>query len=465
MRHLHGHPGHHGPFGEDHGPGPFTPGGRPGQRRRWDPLSRFVASRFQRRIFWGFGVAIVVTGLTISAIAHLTSGSFSSTRSRDMQRMQSLVSDQFAERWGDEAAVVALASRYAEVLDAEVTVRGADGAVRAHAGAACSQQHFRPSAQVMRGETALGEVSACSDRWSIPTWKFIGMPMVALFVLWMASGFIAMRLARPITLVTRIAEQLGNGDLTARAELGCHLSGEEEVLARSINGMAARIEKQMGDQRELLAAVSHELRTPLGHQRLLLEMARDAGTAQPKLIDELERELFELDALVADLLASSRLSFQALSLRDLEVAPVAGRALERAGLPPEKLVLGQGVEATATVKADPTLLARALANLLANARQHAGAVEALRVERAVDGAMTFVVEDCGPGFEPGETERLFDAFNHKPKDAEGVAGSLGLGLVLVGRIARAHGGLPFARNREGGGALVGFTLPSRSAAA
>ncbi|HZI05814.1 MAG TPA: ATP-binding protein, partial [Archangium sp.] len=60
---------------------------------------------------------------------------------------------------------------------------------------------------------------------------------------------------------------------------------------------------------------------------------------------------------------------------------------------------------------------------------------------------------------PGEETRIFEPFYRKDRGGEArEAGSLGLGLALVQRIARAHGGSTFAENRPGGGARVGFTL-------
>jgi signal transduction histidine kinase len=85
-------------------------------------------------------------------------------------------------------------------------------------------------------------------------------------------------------------------------------------------------------------------------------------------------------------------------------------------------------------------------------------VEALRIlER--DGHLAFCVDDRGPGLLPGEETRVFEPFYRKDRGGEArEAGSIGLGLALVQRIARAHGGEAFAENRPGGGARVGFSV-------
>ena len=93
---------------------------------------------------------------------------------------------------------------------------------------------------------------------------FLGaMPLLTLvFVLWAASGRIAWRIARPLSELARVAGELGAGEVvgagasrwigTAWARCG--------LLAAVFNDMADRIERQVADQRELLAGVSHELR-------------------------------------------------------------------------------------------------------------------------------------------------------------------------------------------------------------
>jgi len=287
-----------------------------------------------------------------------------------------------------------------------------------------------------------------------------GLPTV---VLWTASGKLARRISRPVYELTRVAERIGEGDLAARAVVPRDATGELAMLASSVNDMAARISGELARQRELLAAVSHELRTPLSRMRLVIEIAREGGV-RPETLNEIERETIEIDGLVGELLASARLEFQAVARRPLDALEVARRALERAGLPASKLV---AAEATAPLSADPTLLARALANLLDNARKHGGGLDTLTVS-AENGRVMFIVSDRGPGFADGEETRVFASFyrgRHADAGERGGgpsgldrAGSLGLGLALVKRIAEAHGGSVRAANRPGGGASLTLEL-------
>jgi signal transduction histidine kinase len=244
-----------------------------------------------------------------------------------------------------------------------------------------------------------------------------------------------------------VPRAIGAGDLGARVRLGRHQAGEVGALADSVNEMATRIERQLKEERTLLAAVSHELRSPLARLRLLVELAR--GETSQERLDEIERELIGIDALIGKLLASSRLEFGELKLEPLTAAQVAARALEVAGLPPELL---HDESDGALVEVDPTLIGRALGNLLENAVRHGGGVERLALAVTNAGSrgreITFSVEDTGPGFEPQVLEHAFEAF-YSARSSESVkeSGSLGLGLALVARIARAHGGRAYAENR------------------
>jgi signal transduction histidine kinase len=258
---------------------------------------------------------------------------------------------------------------------------------------------------------------------------------------------------RPLVELERVAREIGEGKLSSRAAIRGR-DDELGVVAEAINDMAARIEKQLAAQRELLATVSHEMRTPLAHLRVLVELAREE-LADGHVADEMERELVEADALIGQLLASSQLDVAALRLTPLEANEVARRAADRAGLPAG--ALAPAPEGDVRFDGDATLLARALANLLDNARKHGGGATALRVRRG-ERSVTFEVEDHGPGFQGVDPARAFESYSR----GEG-GGGLGLGLALVRRIAAAHRGSAGAENLAGGGALVRIELPLASA--
>jgi two-component system, OmpR family, sensor kinase len=415
-------------------------------------LGCYVRARLRRRLFVWFGVSILTTGLVVGMVMNLVGGG--PAWRQEAERARTFVSNRLAEVWDDPTHRDALVRSVAKDLDVDVELLDAQGTPLVRTGGPCPP-YAELSVPVMREGVRLGTARACYERTRArQPWHGPLVLMLAGATLWMASGWIARRLSRPMDTLARAAQELGEGRLDTRVQLGRHATGEMALLAESFNEMAARIERQMADQRELLAAVSHELRTPLARLRVLVELMRDAGGPE-RTADQMEREVVELDALVGELLASSRLDFGQMSPRELDGKDLGARALERTGLPAEAL----SVEVPdAKLTGDATLLGRALANLLDNARKHGQGVEALRLfER--DGQLAFCVDDRGPGLLPGEETRIFEPFYRKDRGGEArEAGSLGLGLALVQRIARAHGGETFAENRPGGGARVGFTL-------
>ena len=277
--------------------------------------------------------------------------------------------------------------------------------------------------------------------WADARWWHV---LIAGFVLSAMSGAIAWRMTRPLLLAVRAARDIGDGKLDTRIDPTRH-GGEVRLLATAINDMAEKIQRQLSDQRQLLAAVSHELRTPLGHMRVLIETARD--TKDVKALAELEKEVLLLDDLVGRLLASSRLEFGNLDLRVLDLGELVTDVATSAGIAPE------AIEAIGDVKAkiDPTLVRRAVSNLIENARVHGNGAIAVRiVQRAAQ--VVIEVDDAGPGVAPDRRADAFRAF------VPSSGGGLGLGLALVSRIAVAHGGGAWIAERPGGGARVGFAV-------
>lgn len=403
--------------------------------------------KLQRRIFLWSGASIVFTAIVVLLAFRMMSPT--ERIQQDMEGMQRFVSARFERIWDDPAARAELVSELHEDLRLDVTLRDASGRVIHQAGPACGDEAWGQLPLTRRDGSALGQVMVCGERYRWGGWRFFVVLFLVIAILWASAGMLARVMLRPLRKLERMARRIADGDLTARSTLEPARHGELGMLGQTMDEMAGRIEKQLTDQRELLAAVSHELRTPLGHLRLLIEMARERPS--DALVSEIEDEVIEIDALVGQLLASSRVDFGSLHAKAVDAEELARRTLERLDLPEDRLAI-EGEPAM--IEADPTLLGRAIANLLTNAKQHGGGVERLIV-RFDPTEVVFAVEDAGPGFPAGEREKVFEPFYRGEHRA---GGSLGLGLSLVQRIAAAHGGRAWVEDVEGGGARVLFSL-------
>jgi len=419
-------------------------------RRHWLPVNRHWPKwryvRLRHRIFVTIVVSIVMTAVFAGLATHLLG---LGSRRSEVAAMENFASARFSEVWSDEKRRTALAGEVETDFGVAVGLQDIAGKRLYGAPHACRKPTYRLAISNANGP--LGTLSIClrSPRFSVAV-VFLGFLGGAL-VLWLLSGRIAWRLARPIDELMRVVREIGEGNLLARVRLRRHHRDEVGEIAEVVNEMAVRIEKQLSGQRELLAAVSHEIRTPLARLRVLVELERTTPE-DPKRLDAIEAELIEIDCLVGQLLAQSKLDFSALDRRNLKASDVASAALVRAGLGPGIL---RDDSAQTTISADPSLMARALANLIDNAERHGGGITELAVYRRQD-SIVFEVRDSGPGIPPEVLPKLFAPFERGGKNA-----GLGLGMALVERIARAHGGRVFVEPRSPG-ASVGFLIPALS---
>jgi len=106
------------------------------------------------------------------------------------------------------------------------------------------------------------------------------------------------------------------------------------------------------------------------------------------------------------------------------------------------------------LQADPLLLQRALANLMANALRYGDAGTPVRISsRVLPSAVELVVENHGPTLSADQQARVFDRFWRA--DASRHQGSSGLGLAIVRSIMQRHQGRCEVQSAHG---ITRFTL-------
>jgi signal transduction histidine kinase len=264
-----------------------------------------------------------------------------------------------------------------------------------------------------------------------------------------ASG----RALRPLTEVSRAAQQIAGGGLDTR--LTAAEDPDLSPLARSFNEMADALQERIEREVRFTSDVSHELRSPLTTATTALEVlgSHDAGLPprSRQALGLLTAELQRFQRMVTDLLEISRVDTGAaeLSLEEVEVGELVRHAADAAGAQDVPVSVDPAL-AGLRIAVDKRRIERVVANLVANAEQYAGGVTAMYVESA-PGAVRLVVADRGPGVEVGERDKIFERFYRgQTAGARGVTDGSGLGLSLVAEHVRLHGGRVWFESAPGG---------------
>ncbi|MBL9037259.1 MAG: response regulator [Archangium sp.] len=220
----------------------------------------------------------------------------------------------------------------------------------------------------------------------------------------------------------------------------------------------------LADLEAFNASVSHDLRAPLrpleGFSRALLEDYGDKLDADAtRYLERIEAAAKRMGLLIEDLLRLAHLGRGAVQRAPCDLAPIAAAVVaEQQALEP-----GRQVElvcpAELKVDGDGPLLRIVLENLLRNAWKFTRHAADARLEvgtKEVDGRTAYFVRDNGAGFDSAFAHRLFQPFQrlHTAAEFEGT----GIGLAIVGRIIRRHGGKVWAESQPGHGATFFFTL-------
>ncbi|MBC8127114.1 MAG: HAMP domain-containing histidine kinase [Gloeobacteraceae cyanobacterium ES-bin-144] len=268
-------------------------------------------------------------------------------------------------------------------------------------------------------------------------------------------------ITRYIRRLTQAADRIATGHF----EVSLPPRGNDELgdLGSTIQVMAARLDQLISGQKRFLGDAAHELCAPLARIRTGLGILEMKLTDQdPSAIVSIEADTAELAELVNEILAFSRAGNRAPTLRPVDLEAFVNEVLERENA---DVIAKISIPRELTVMADPTLLGRAVANLIRNAAIHAGPnakVEILASETAEDTVIS--VTDNGPGVPLGELSKIFDPFYRVDRSRSRDTGGSGLGLSIVRTAIETCGGETSASLPETGGFRVTIRLPKRPTA-
>lgn len=329
-------------------------------------------------------------------------------------------------------------------------IRGSDGHVRQLV--ALSRTHSR-----LRQQTRQTIFLAFQGGLSL---LFIG------FVGW----WVARSVAKPVEAISKATRRMAAGELSARVEgQGRRAPEELTQLANDFDAMAERIEALVAHDRSVLQDLSHELRSPLARLHLILDLAqRSTPEEAARYFLQAEQEIGRLDHMTGEMLALSRLEggIPGVNREPVDMAALLRESVRRAELEAaaRHITLNLLDGASAVVSGNELLLERALDNLIANAIKFSpegGRVE-LKAQK-VGAHVDVSVRDNGPGVPEAELGSLFRPL-FRGSNASRADGH-GLGLAIVQRVVKAHGGDIHAENVDGGGLLVALQLPLAPATA
>jgi two-component system, OmpR family, sensor histidine kinase MprB len=278
---------------------------------------------------------------------------------------------------------------------------------------------------------------------------FVGIAGIGLAALLGAA--VARTALAPVARFTRRTESLaGRLDLSERMEV----EGDDELarLARSFNTTLDALEQSVEAQRHLVADASHELRTPIASLRANIQTLEHAERLPPHELEAMRAdvvsELDELTALVGDVVELARGTQRTTADDDVRLDDLVRSLVERAERRGDKRLRWHASLEPVVVRGDRKRIARAVSNLLDNARKWSPAGATVEVHVGSDAVVC--VRDHGPGFSTEDLSQVFDRF-YQAAEARGMPGS-GLGLAIVRQTAESHGGWVRAANAEGGGA-------------
>lgn len=290
------------------------------------------------------------------------------------------------------------------------------------------------------------------NTWDVRYWKPVNAPVLD------ANGAVEfiVHSAEDVTAMVLLQQQQEVKDRAAADTLAL----EHQRLTEAVIELEAANEELQA----FSYSVAHDLRAPLRaiqgfSQAFLEDYGKTLDETGGGYLSRVSGAAIRMSELIDDLLTLSRISRSPVSRVPIDVTSLA-RSVAADTAPqhahPVELTVQEGIGA----KGDPRLLRIVLENLLGNAWKFSAKTPSPRVEVGVaetDRGRAIFVRDNGAGFDETYASKLFAPFQRLHSDKE-FAGT-GIGLAIVQRIVRRHGGRVWANGARDAGATFYFSLP------
>jgi signal transduction histidine kinase len=335
------------------------------------------------------------------------------------------------------------------------------------AAVAFGKEQYNGLLVVLGGVDELGRQQGRRLAWVLGIGWVLGVVMT-----WILSYGFAGRALRPVShLLDRV------DDVQSEQALQFNLpeavrNDEIGGLARKFNELMDRLREALGTRQQFLGLASHQLRTPLASMKteieVLLRQERSPDAYRTALVGLLQR-LEDLNSTAQRLLTLVQLEAGGEALRRtplaLDEVLLEVQAWWKRHRPDAEVELHLDEQAEAAdrfaVRGDEELLKTALNNLIENALKYSEEPWVqlkLRQETGATGPELRVeVVDRGRGIPTDQIPRLFEPF-YRGTNSGGRPGH-GLGLALVSKIAKWHGGSLEVCSVPGEGSTFTLCLP------
>lgn len=275
----------------------------------------------------------------------------------------------------------------------------------------------------------------------------------ALLLAIITALFIALRLSRPLAMLSTATAVIGKG----KQQMILPETGPDEIvnLAQQFNRMAKEVNELLENRTTLLAGISHDLRTPLTRIKLTLEIMpettdNDFKQSMIKDVDEIEHRLREVLQLARGV--EQREQAELHDLNDVITELISAYQHDTVEI---------NYQATAPIvrAVAKVTLKRVLQNILGNAIRYGdNKAVSIRLEQNENGSPVICILDSGPGIPEQEREAVFRPFYRLENSRSSITGGSGLGLAIVQQLCNAQDWTVSIHSREEGGTMVCLTL-------
>ena len=275
---------------------------------------------------------------------------------------------------------------------------------------------------------------------------------------------LARRFSGPLELLSEAAGSMAEGRLDQQIKV--QSADEIGRLARRFNHMAEQLNYHTKNLRKFVANVAHEVRTPLASLSLIIKSLKDyqmEPEQQQEFIDDLDREMDRLIALVQDLLDLTTLEGGEARFEPVDLGGMIGNLSQQVAHRFERQdirLLTDLPVGEVFVSGSALQLRQVLQNLLDNALKSTAPGGWVKLSLGLEEkAAVIKIEDTGCGIPEKDLPFIFERFYRIDQARSREEGGTGLGLAIVRETVEAHRGKVSVESEEGKGSTFYVSLP------